>query len=188
MCQCIVLVLLLAAAATLVGAFDSGEFYHSHFGNYHSEEADDFVSPKRSKPANYKCFGYHNYPVLNNYPIRPRPAGPAPLLDDLDPLFMARTPKGRDRYYDTTFDDDFDISMEVPIRKKVPFDVCYEMCPASKEEKLVCGDDGKTYTNIHKLNCAVRCGVGNVKTLLWIEKKIKLVFGVINNATISNSF
>lgn len=142
---------------SMSNTYDSGEMYHKHFVPFHSDEEDFYVrkSPNNKK---YKCFGYHNYPILNNYPIRPKPAPPAPYLDELDSLYVPKPKK--DRFFDTFDDNDDDnISAEVP-PKKVPFDVCFELCPAPKNEKLVCGSDGKTYTNIHKLNCAVKCGIG----------------------------
>lgn len=149
-------------AIVTVTAYDSGEFYHKNFVPFHSEEEDYYVRKPSRKP-NYKCFGYHNYPILNNYPIRPKPAPPAPYLDDLDSLYVPKAKKAR--FFDT-FDDDDDVDIGSEPPKKVPFDVCFELCPSPKNEKLVCGSDGKTYTNIHKLNCAVKCGIGKQNELI----------------------
>lgn len=154
-CYCSVLLLLVVLFVPNCVAFDSsGEYFHSHFIPYHSDEEDFYVHKPAVKPkTNYQCFGYKNYPILNNYPIRPKKAPPPLFIDELDATQYV--PKGRDRFYDIDDDDE----TETP-KKKIPFDVCFETCPASKEEKMVCGSDGKTYTNIHKMNCAVRCGVG----------------------------
>lgn len=154
----ILFILLVISSVAAYDSLDSGEFYHKHFVPFHSDEEDVYVRKPLKPKTNYKCFGYHNYPILNNYPIRPKPAPPAPFLEDLDDLYVPKPKK--DRFFDNfDDDDDVEIGIEQP-PKKVPFDVCFELCPASKNEKFVCGSDGKTYTNIHKLNCAVKCGIG----------------------------
>lgn len=107
---------------------------------------------------------YRDWPILNKFK-KIKPAPPAPKLDDFDSYYGPQ-PITSAPFLDDYFDDgytsafnDGDEDTDGEKKEKVPFEICFMDCPAPNEGKQVCGDDGKTYDNIHKLNCAVRCGL-----------------------------
>lgn len=150
--------------------FGSGEFYHDRLAPFHSSEVDHhYLNMKHFQPdTKVHCFGFKSYPILNNYP-KPKKAPPAPLFDDFDTMFGPQAITSGPILDDNFFDDDYlkyDDDNKKDDMPKVSFDVCYDMCPAPRTEKFVCGDDGRTYVNIYKLNCAVRCGRGELKHVI----------------------
>lgn len=166
--------------------FSSGEFYYNNFVPFHSGEVNQnyggggYVLAARKIRPNHQlhCFEvnhhgddefgenpYRSWPILNKFKkVRPAPA--APKLDDFD-LYYGPQPITKAPFLDDFFDDGYtsefndgeDDDGGGVKKEKVPFEICFMDCPAPNEGKQVCGDDGRTYDNIHKLNCAVRCGL-----------------------------
>lgn len=163
--------------------FSSGEFYYNNFVPLHSSEVDEkygrggyVLTSRKSRPNHIHCFQvqhendadgeniYRDWPILNKFK-KIKPAPPAPKLDDFDSYYGPQ-PITSAPFLDDYFDDgytsafnDGDEDTDGEKKEKVPFEICFMDCPAPNEGKQVCGDDGKTYDNIHKLNCAVRCGL-----------------------------
>lgn len=155
--------------------FHSGEYFHDQFVPFHSSEVDHHYlkhghhlhsnhHPSSDSDVKVRCFGYKAYPLLNNYP-KPKKAPPAPLFDDFDTMFGPQAITSGPIIDDFFNEDYLKFNSDKKDDGKVPFEVCFDMCPAPKRQRFVCGDDGRTYQNIYKLNCAVRCGRGNFTLL-----------------------
>lgn len=172
--QILVVIFVISQVLWIVDSRYSGEFYHDRLAPFHSAEVDHhYLDLKHHHHMHHhdepdtkvRCFGYRSYPILNNYP-KPKKAPPAPVFDDdFDTMFGPQAVTSGPILPDDFFDDDYlkfetDMKEEDEEKKKLRFDVCFQMCPAPKRERFVCGDDGRTYLNIYKLNCAVRCGRG----------------------------
>lgn len=161
---------------------NSGEFYYNNFVPFHSSEVNQnyggggyVLESRKGKPNHHiHCFEVHedndgenvyrNWPILNKFK-KVKPAPRSPKLDDFD-TYYGPQPITTAPFLDDDFDDGYSNMFNDgedgdggEKKEKVPFEICYMDCPAPNEGKQVCGDDGKTYENIHKLNCAVRCGL-----------------------------
>lgn len=175
----LIIINILYPSCVIAMDFYSGEMYHDNFVPFHSSELDDRYHGhvhSKSPHREIHCFevnhDHHNrvWPILNKYK-KIKPAPPAPKLDGFDSYYGPQAITSAplyNHYFDNDDDDDDgyspyadgDDDEDKKVKKeKVPFEICTMDCPSPNEGKPVCGDDGKTYDNIHKLNCAVRCGL-----------------------------
>ncbi|XP_050308809.1 uncharacterized protein LOC126745129 [Anthonomus grandis grandis] len=84
-------------------------------------------------------------------PQRPR----KPLQDDIYDLFYPNLPQNRQPIVSTQRPLN---SNAEPGEGTTPASICESRCPTTSQYNPVCGDNNVTYSNISRLNCAVRCG------------------------------